>query len=124
MATAYMYRYAITLRYTRRDLDAIMPNEMKVTVSPVQFNAIRKMSLKYEDMSVEKYGQKLFDQIVRSYFSNYAKAIEESAGKQFDGAMKLGFILPEDLAKLPKDEARKEYVRRAVAEVKEIAGSL
>lgn len=95
-----------------------MPNETGKTtiasvvdVSNAQFRALRKLSLKYENLSVEQYAAKLFAQVVRNYYKTDMKAIAVKAGETWDKATKLGFAPPQN---------RADYIAASVKESLEI----
>lgn len=82
-----------------------MPNEtgktienVSVAVTPAQFRALRKLSLKYDNLSVEAYAKRLFAQVVRNYYKTDMKAIATKAGEDWDKATKLGFAPPQNRA--------------------------
>ena len=86
-------------------------DNITVAVTPAQYAALRALSLKYEDMSVQKYADKLFAQVVRNYFKTSLKAAATKAGEQWDAAKKLGF---------DTTLSREEYVSRAVTSAKTV----
>lgn len=95
--------------------NVVTPATITISVSQEQAVAIRKLSLKYESVSVAQMGQKLFNSAIKNAFTPYSKAVTENAGKQWDAATKLGFD-----TKL----SREEYVKRAATETREILAGL
>lgn len=85
-----------------------MPN-VTVVSTTAQYEAIRKLSLKYEGVSVQQMAEKLFRQVVRNYFKTELKQLAQKSGAQWDAATKLGFD-----TKL----TREEYVNRSVKEAR------
>jgi len=95
-----------------------MANTANVTiaVSQAQAVAIRKLSLKYADVSIEAMGQRLFDSAIRNAFTPYAKAVKEVAGKKYDVATAIGCFATEI--------SREDYIKAAGEESKAILAEL
>ena len=81
-----------------------------IAVSAAQYTAIRQLSLKYENMSVQAYAERLFAQVVRNYFKTSLKAAAAKAAADWDRSNELGFD-----TKISRDE----YVGRAVKSAKD-----
>ena len=92
-------------------IEAINP----ITVTAAQAKAIRKMAIANAGVSNNQMAALVFGRAVKNAFTPMAKSVGEKAGKLYDMAEAGGFK-PD----LPRDE----YVKRALAEYRDILSDL